>query len=119
MNVPNVVQAGPGSAMTGWIQADGGPHMVYADASGNLYQIWSPRQTGDWAAESLMSVVNVVPARPGSAMTSWAESDDGPDILFFGYPHVVYADADGNLHQIWSSAISGDRFYLSTRKVTA
>jgi hypothetical protein len=56
-------------------------------------------------------VANVVPARPGGAMTSWAEEDDGPEDLSFGYPHVVYADANGNLHQIWSAAISGDLFY--------
>jgi hypothetical protein len=110
MDMPNVVPAGPGNAMTSWVQADGGAHVVYEDANGNLFQIWAARQLGKWAAESLMTVPNVVAARPGGAMTSWEEWDDDP-LAFYPGPHVVYADANGNLQQIWSAAIEGVRFY--------
>jgi hypothetical protein len=116
MTTENVVAAGPGRAMTSWVQADSGPHFVYADANGNLEQMWFARfanpvtGTIGWAAESLMNVANVVAARPGGAMTSWEEWDDEPD-AFYGGPHVVYVDANGNLQQIWSTAISGGRFY--------
>ena len=77
--------------MTSWIQSDG-PHVVYADASGNLHQLWYTLNTGAWAAQSLMTVPDTVPAGPGGPMTSWNQSDG---------PHVVYADASGNLHQLW------------------
>jgi 20S proteasome alpha/beta subunit len=93
MSVPNTVPVGPGSAMTSWVQSDDGPHVAYSDANGNLYQVWYTISTGQWAAQSLMNVPNTVPVGPGSAMTSWMQSDDGP--------HVVYANANGNLYQVW------------------
>jgi DNA recombination-dependent growth factor C len=99
MNVPNTVPAGPGSAVTSWVQSDDGPHVVYVDANGNLNQLWYTIRTGQWAAQSLMNVPNTVPAGPGSAVTSWVQSDDGP--------HVVYADANGNLHQLWYTIRTG------------
>jgi hypothetical protein len=37
------------------VQSDG-PHAAYADAEGNIYQLWYTVSTGQWAAQSLMSV---------------------------------------------------------------
>jgi len=97
MTVPNAVPVGPGSAMTSWVQSDG-PHVVYADANGNVNQLWYTISTGQWAAQSLMTVPNMVPVGRGSAMTSWVQSDG---------PHIVYADANGNVNQLWYTISTG------------
>jgi hypothetical protein len=96
MTVPNVAAAGWGSPMTSWVQADG-PHVVYADANGNVCQLWYREKTGQWAAQSLMNVPNAVTVGPGSPMTSWVQSDG---------PHFVYADANGNLTQFWYTTLT-------------
>jgi hypothetical protein len=98
MTIHGVVPVGPGSALTSWVQSDG-PHVVYADANGGLRQIWYTVSTGQWAAQSLMTVAGMVPAGPSSGMTSWVQQSDGP--------HVVYTDAGGNLRQIWYTISTG------------
>jgi hypothetical protein len=92
MNVPNAVAVGPGMPMTSWIQSDG-PHVAYADANGNVYQLWYTEKTGQWAAQSLMTVPNVLPVGSGSAMTSWVQANDGP--------HIVYTDVIGHVRQLY------------------
>lgn len=51
----NAVPAGLGSAMTSWVQSDG-PHVVYADATGHVRQLWYTVASGQWAAQDLTSV---------------------------------------------------------------
>jgi hypothetical protein len=95
--VPNALPAGPRSPMTSWVQTDG-PHIVYADANGHVRQLWYTVATGRWAAQDLTTVPDAVPAGPGSAMTSWLQSDG---------PHVVYTDANGHLRQLWYTLATG------------
>jgi hypothetical protein len=97
MTVPNAVAVGPGMPMTSCVQDDG-PHVAYADANGNVNQLWYTVKTGQWAAQSLMTVPNAAAVGPGSPMTSWVQSDG---------PHVVYADANGNVYQLWYTIGTG------------
>jgi len=70
-----------------------------AGPNGNLHQLWYAENTGQWAAQSQMTVPNAVAVGPGMPMTSWVQADDGP--------HVVYADANGHLNQIWHTIPKG------------
>ena len=88
---------GSSRPMISWVQSDG-PHVAYADSNGNIYQLWYTVNTGQWAAQSLMTVPNTVPLGPDKPMTSWVQSDG---------PHVAYADSNGNIYQLWYTVNTG------------
>jgi len=97
MTVPNAAPVGSRMPMTSWQQSDG-PHVAYADTNGNIHQFWYTLKTGQWFAQSLATVPNAVAVGPGMPMTSWIQSDG---------PHVAYADAYGNIHQLWYTLTTG------------
>jgi catechol 2,3-dioxygenase-like lactoylglutathione lyase family enzyme len=98
MNVPGAAPVGAGSPMTSWVQSDG-PHIAYADPTGNVYQLWYTEKTGNWAAQTLMNVPNAAPVGGRSPMTSWVQPDG---------PHIAYADPSGNVFQLWYTEKSGN-----------
>lgn len=97
MTVPNAAPVGSRMPMTSWIQSDG-PHVAYADAYGNIHQLWYTLASGQWSAQSLATVPNAVAMGSGMPMTSWLQSDG---------PHVAYGDVYGNIHQLWYTVWSG------------
>ena len=99
--------------MTSWVQSDG-PHVAYADANGNVYQLWYTVGTGQWAAQNLMTVPNSVPVGPGRPMTSWVQSD-GPHLAcrrkWECLPVVVHGE-----HRTVGCAKPDDRAEYGTRR---
>src|SRR5258708_37025860 len=54
---------------------------------------------GQWVAQDLSTVPGTALVAPGSGLTSWGQSNDGP--------HVVYADANGHVRQLWYTTRTG------------
>jgi hypothetical protein len=81
----------PQTALTSWVQSDG-PHFVYEDANQHLDQLFFLFSNNTWNTQDLTVTTGAPLAAPGSALTSWVQSDG---------PHFVYEDSNQHLRQIF------------------
>ncbi|HET6841891.1 MAG TPA: hypothetical protein VFK06_09410 [Candidatus Angelobacter sp.] len=90
-NTTGAPPASANSALTAWVQSDGSPHFVYEDANKHLRQLFFSNNAA-WHTQDITAVTAALLATPGSALTSWVQSDG---------PHFVYEDANQHLNQMF------------------
>jgi len=83
--------ATPGSALTSWVQSDG-PHFIYQDTNQDLRQLFFLLGNNTWNTQDLTTLTGAPSAEPGTALTSWVQSDG---------PHFVYQDQNQHLNQLF------------------
>jgi hypothetical protein len=90
-NITGAPPASANSGFTSWIQSDG-PHFVFEDANQHIRQMWFTFSTNAWSTQDLTAFIGAPPATPGSALTSWIQSDG---------PHFAYEDANQHIQQMF------------------
>jgi hypothetical protein len=83
--------AAVGSSLTSWVQSDG-PHFVYEDGIQHLDQMFFLLSSSAWNMQDLTAFAAAPVPIPGTALTSWQQSDG---------PHFVYEDPFQHMHQLF------------------
>ncbi|HEY7144998.1 MAG TPA: hypothetical protein VH637_12195 [Streptosporangiaceae bacterium] len=86
------------SMLTSWVDP-AYRHVVFASADGHVHELYCGLAAGSsWAHNDLTTVTGAPPSRSPAQLTSWVDSR---------YQHVVFASADGHLHELYYNLTAG------------